>query len=145
MKTLLIFLIAVIPMQWGNDFESAKKTAKENNQLILLNFSGSDWCAPCIQTKKEYFENESFIKMAKDNLVLVNADFPRRKKNLLSLEQTKKNESVAEKYNKDGYFPYTLLLDANGKVIKSWKGKPDVSVEKWVGNIKAICESNKKK
>lgn len=144
MKTLLILFLVLIPFQWGTDLDSAKKTAKEKNQLILLNFSGSDWCAPCILTKREYFESESFIKMAKDNLVLVNADFPRRKKNQLSAEQTKKNEALAEKYNKEGNFPYTLLLDADGKVIKSWIGKPEAPVEKWVDEIKSICKSRKK-
>lgn len=110
----------------------------------MLNFSGSDWCAPCILTKKEYFESESFAKMAKDNIVLVNADFPRKKKNQLSPEQTKKNEALAEKYNKEGNFPYTLLLDADGKVIKAWKGKPEAPVEKWVAEVKSICDSHKK-
>jgi len=141
MKTLLILLIAIIPLQWGNDLDAAKKTAKNENKLILLNFSGSDWCAPCILTKKEYFESESFTGMAKDNLVLVNADFPRKKKNQLSAQQISKNEALAEKYNKEGNFPYTLLLDANGTIIKTWKGKPNAPVEKWVNEIRVICKS----
>jgi thioredoxin-related protein len=144
MKTLLILFIALLPLQWETDFDTALKTAREKNKLVLLSFSGSDWCAPCIQTKREYFESESFIKMAKENLVLVNADFPRRKKNQLSAEQTKKNEALAEKYNKEGNFPYTLLLDANGKIIKSWKGKPDAPVDEWVGEVKKIRASYKK-
>ncbi|MCR5861307.1 thioredoxin family protein [Flavobacterium sp. J372] len=80
MKTLLFILVAVLPLQWGTDFESAKKTARDKHELILVNFSGSDWCAPCIQTRKEYFESEAFEKFAADNLVLVNADFPRKRR-----------------------------------------------------------------
>lgn len=144
MKALLILIVALIPLQWGTDLDAAKKTAREKNQLILLSFSGSDWCAPCILTKREYFENESFLKMAKDNLVLVNADFPRKKKNKLSEEQAKKNDALAEKYNKEGNFPLTLLLDANGKVLKSWKGKPEATVEEWVTEVRKICTSHKK-
>lgn len=144
MKLLALLLLVSIQLQWEPDFENAKKTAKEKHELILLNFSGSDWCAPCILTRKEYLENEDFLKMAKTNLVMVNADFPRKKKNQLAPEQVKRNEALAEKYNKDGKFPYTLLLNADGKVLKSWEGKPAVTVDKWTKEIKGICDANKK-
>ncbi|MFL9842891.1 thioredoxin family protein [Flavobacterium rhizosphaerae] len=143
MKFLAILFTAVIAMQWGTDFETAKKTARQEHKLILLNFSGSDWCAPCILTRKEYFENDAFIKMADKNLVLVNADFPRRKKNQPAPEQVKKNEALAEKYNKEGNFPYTLLLDAEGNVLKSWVGKPEEPVEKWIAGVEAVCKVHK--
>jgi len=143
MKLTVIVLLLLIPIQWEPDFENAKKIAKEKHELILLNFSGSDWCGPCIVLRKDYLENDVFQDMAKTNLVMVNADFPRKKKNQLSFDQVKRNEALAEKYNKEGLFPYTLLLNADGKVIKSWKGKPEVSVEKWTQEIKAICSSNK--
>src|ERR1700761_808109 len=117
---LIMSLLAVILMSagWMADFDKAKEEAKRTGKPILLNFSGSDWCIPCIKTKKEIFEKEVFTKFADANLVLVNADFPRLKKNSLSKEQTKQNEALAERYNKAGIFPYTLLLDANGKVLK---------------------------
>lgn len=143
MKFIALLLTFMIPIQWETDFENAKKIAKEKHQMILLNFSGSDWCGPCIVTRKEYLESEVFLDMAKVNLVMVNADFPRKKKNQLSEQQIKRNEALAEKYNKEGSFPYTLLLNADGKVIKSWKGKPEASVENWTAEIKTICTSNK--
>lgn len=143
MKLIALLLLFVIPAQWEPDFENAKKIAKEKHELILLNFSGSDWCGPCIILRKDYIDSDTFQNMAKDNLVMVNADFPRKKKNQLSPEQIKRNEALAEKYNKQGQFPYTLLLDANGKVLKTWAGKPEGSVEKWTQEIKAICIANK--
>lgn len=143
MKFLVVLLILALSAQWEPDFENAKKTAKEKHQLILLNFSGSDWCGPCILLRKDYIESEVFQNLAKSNLVMVNADFPRKKKNQLSADQVKRNEFLAEKYNKQGQFPYTLLLDANGKVIKTWTGKPEVSAEKWTQELKAICTANK--
>ena len=144
MKLLACFLLLVfVPLKWETDFETAKKIAKDNNQLIFLNFSGSDWCAPCVATKKNYFDSDAFNAMAKNRLVLLNADFPRKKKNQLTNEQTAKNEALAEKYNKEGYFPLTLILDTNGKVLKSWKGKPEASVEQWVKEIKGVCDAHK--
>ncbi|MGV3698018.1 thioredoxin family protein [Flavobacterium sp.] len=144
MKLLIsLLLLSLSTVQWEPNFENAKKTAKENHELILLNFSGSDWCGPCIVTRKEYFESEVFLKMASDNLVLVNADFPRKKKNIGSPEQVKRNEALAEIYNKQGVFPLTLLLNADGRVLKTWSGKPEVSPEQWTAEIKAICDANK--
>jgi len=143
MRFLIMLLFFSIPIQWETNFDNAKKTAKEKNQLILLNFSGSDWCGPCIMLRKDYLESEGFTQMANTNLVLVNADFPRKKKNTLSPEMIKRNDALAEKYNKEGNFPLTLLLNAEGKVLKTWRGKPDVSPEEWTAEIKSVCEANK--
>lgn len=143
MKFLIALLVLLIPIQWEPDFENAKKIAKEKHELILLNFSGSDWCGPCIMMRKEYLENDTFTSMANDNLVLVNADFPRKKKNQGTPESIKRNEALAEKYNKNGVFPFTLLLDGDGKVLKTWSGKPEVPVDKWVQEIKTICDAHK--
>lgn len=143
MKALYILLLLVLNNQWETNFETAKKTAKEKHELILLNFSGSDWCGPCILTKRDYFGSEVFIKMADENLVLVNADFPRKKKNQLTADIVKQNEMLAERYNKQGTFPLTLLLDAEGKVLKTWSGKPEVSPAEWTAEIQAICQANK--
>ena len=124
-------------------FEKAQQIAKEKHQLILLNFSGSDWCGPCIRMKKEIFENEAFSTMADASLVMVNADFPRRKKNQLDKIVQKQNESLADKYNPDGKFPFTLLLNADGKVIRSWDGLPGENAEQFSKLVKSICNANK--
>ncbi|MDI1255563.1 MAG: thioredoxin family protein [Flavobacterium sp.] len=143
MKLFALLLVVLIPIQWEPDFENAKKTAKENHKLILLNFSGSDWCGPCILFRRDYLESENFTQMANNNLVLVNADFPRKKKNIGTSEVVKRNEALAEIYNKDGSFPLTLLLDADGKVLKTWHGVPEVTVAEWTASVKAICDSKK--
>lgn len=146
MKLLTLLLLFIVPaqtIQWEPDFENAKKIAKEKHELILLNFSGSDWCGPCIVMRKDYLENDAFTNLSKDHLVLVNADFPRKKKNTGTPEQIKRNEALAEQYNKDGIFPLTLVLNSDGKVLKSWKGKPEVPVEKWIEELQAVCNANK--
>lgn len=139
----LFFLLTMLPINWEPDFNKAKIIAKEKHELILLNFSGSDWCGPCILLRRDYLESEAFTNMANENLVLVNADFPRKKKNIGTVEQVKRNEDLAEQYNKEGSFPLTLLLDADGKVLKTWHGKPETTPEEWTAEIKAICDANK--
>ena len=135
--SLIFFTFFFVDGPWLLDYQQAQDKAKENNEMILVNFSGSDWCGPCIRTHREIFEKEAFLTYAKENLVLVKADFPRLKKNQLSPEQFKKNNDLALKYNPDGDFPLTLLIDAEGKVVKEWKGFPDVSPEEFVKQLES--------
>ena len=133
----LLFFLNFSPV-WLTDFDQAKQKAKEEHKYILLTFSGSDWCIPCIKLHKEIFESNAFEAFAGEHLELVNADFPRLKKNQLSKEQQKKNEQLADQYNPQGNFPYTLLLTEEGKVIKSWEGFPNVSPEEFTGQLKTL-------
>ena len=130
--------------QWGNDFAKAQSEATQKHKYILLNFCGSDWCGPCIKLKKDIFESNDFEQFASQNLVLVRADFPRQKKNQLDLKQTSHNESLAEKYNQQGKFPRTILLDGNGKVVKEWEGYPtSMNTQGLIGDIEAVINSKK--
>lgn len=137
MKALLIsFLLLTSPAVWLTNFDEAKEVAGKENKFILLNFSGSDWCAPCIKMKQEVFQNEAFMSIADEQLVLIRADFPRSKKNQLSKEHKAHNEALAEEYNPLGKFPYTLLLDKNGKVLKEWDGYEFASQDKFIAALK---------
>jgi thioredoxin-related protein len=146
MKKLLFILLCVSSfsfIKWQPDFETAKKIAREKHQLILLNFSGSDWCGPCIRLRKEIFESAVFSKMSDTSLVMVNADFPRNKKNQLDEQVRKQNEALADKYNPGGKFPLTLLLNPDGKIITSWDGLPGKKAEQFADQIRSICDVNK--
>ena len=138
MKFLTVFLFASLfhfDLGWLTDMDKAKAEASASHKTILLNFSGSDWCVPCIRMEKDIFHSKAFEDYSVNNLVLVNADFPRLKKHQLSKEQTKQNEELAERYNPEGHFPLTLLLDANGKVLKKWDGYPNESADQFISEI----------
>ena len=138
---LLTFFIAIFlttGVTWSGDFSDAQKQAAQEHKLILINFSGSDWCGPCIRLRKEILESSTFESYASGHLVLVRADFPRQKKDQLSKEQVKLNEALADKYNPDGKFPYTLLVDENGKVLKDWEGFPNETPDQFVSQISAV-------
>jgi len=141
--TFLIFPFLMNGSLGANNFEQSKNQAQKENKLILLNFSGSDWCGPCIRMHKEILENEVFQQYAHVHLVYLNADFPRLKKHQLPQEQQKENDELAEKYNPEGIFPYTLLLDSNGKVIKTWNGFYESGAESFMAEVKNIVEKNK--
>ena len=139
MKKLLVLLVSTILLsftgKWENSLEIAKKIAKTEHKYILLNFSGSDWCGPCIRLRKEVFDSQEFLKLADQKLILLNADFPRKTKNQLSKAQQDLNDQLAEKYNPKGYFPFTALLNADGTVIKVWEGFPKIGAEFFIQDI----------
>ncbi len=123
-----LFLILALnfssPPQWHSSMEEARQIARKEHRHILLNFSGSDWCGPCILLRKEIFDASVFSAMADTSLVLVNADFPRMKKDQLPKDQQQANDRLADSYNPQGKFPLTLLLTAEGKVLRQWEGNP---------------------
>lgn len=136
---LLICLLSITQISFSqqvNTLESSLTKAKQEHKKVLLYFSGSDWCAPCIKFKKTFIQNEAFQSFASENLIVVNADFPRLKKNALSAEQTTENEKLADKYNANGIFPLVLVLDENGKVIKKWEKLPDESIDTFLAQLK---------
>jgi thioredoxin-related protein len=141
--TFLLFTLILPSVTWLGDFNDATTEATKENKLILINFSGSDWCGPCIRLRKEILESSTFEDYAKDNLILVRADFPRQKKNQLDAAQVKRNEALADKYNPDGKFPFTLLVDKNGKILKEWDGFPNESPEKFVAEINPIANASR--
>ncbi len=138
MKFIIIFLVTtcLITSPWLTNFDQAQLQARQEQKLILLNFSGSDWCAPCIKMKQEVFESAEFIQLADESLVLVRADFPRSKKKQLPADQTAHNEKLAERYNPQGKFPYTLLLKADGSILKTWDGYVFASQDKVLDELR---------
>lgn len=139
----MAWLCLAVPFsqEWMTDMHKATAIAREQKKLILLNFSGSDWCAPCVRLRKEILQSPEFIDAAA-SLVLVNADFPRNKKNQLSKEQQRMNEELADRYNADGKFPYTLLLNADGKVLYAWDGFPSGGKADFLEELKTKSTQN---
>ena len=114
---LLFSTLAINAQEWQTDLSKCKEIAKEKKQKIILVFSGSDWCTPCIKLEKEIWNSKEFKSYAKDNFVLLKADFPRKKKNKLPKEQQEKNNQLAEKYNKNGFFPFVVVLDSDENIL----------------------------
>lgn len=142
MKKLLFILLILVSFygqgqNWLTDFEQAKKTASDQDKNIIIVFSGSDWCAPCIKLDKNIWQSESFKNEAAKDWVLIKANFPRKKANELSKEQTEHNRKLAEKYNVEGSFPLVVILDKNGKLLGKM-GFKNVSPEEYIKMIHAI-------
>ncbi|GAT64218.1 thioredoxin family protein [Paludibacter jiangxiensis] len=136
--SMFIFLTASYGQQWQHSWNETTSLSQKEHKHILLNFSGSDWCLPCMRMHKNVFGSNEFTAFASQNLVMYNADFPRNKKNQLNKEIEKQNNALADLYNKEGHFPFTVLLDSNGKVLKQWNGLYTGSVENFIAEIKSL-------
>ncbi len=123
-------------IQWLTNVDSAKQAAAESNKLIMMSFQGSDWCANCKRLEKKLFSDPTFVEFANSELVSLKLDFPMKKENRLSEEQTKHNEELAEKFNPEGSFPKVLILDENLEVQSTFEYDPSKTVEQYITEIK---------
>lgn len=142
MKKLLVSLFLITTalgysQNWKTNFEEAKSQATTENKNILLVFSGSDWCGPCIKLDKNIWQSDAFKKESAKKWVLVRADFPKKKANQLAADITLSNNKLAEKYNREGNFPLVVLLDNTGKVIGK-TGFANVEPEDYIAIIHSL-------
>jgi thiol:disulfide interchange protein len=94
---------------WSTDLDKALADAKAGKKSVLVEFTGSDWCPPCIAMRKNVFSKKEFVQAASKNFILVELDFPKADKDLAD-----KNKPLAEKYKIEG-FPTVILLNSEGK------------------------------
>ena len=99
---------------WLTNYAEAEREAKSQQKLLLMDFTGSDWCGWCIMLEKEVFSKPEFKEYANKNLVLFEADFPRGKE--ISKETMAQNQRLAAKYQIQA-FPTIVVLDSSGKEL----------------------------
>lgn len=106
---LTVSAFATAPAGWSTNLDEAFAKAKAENKHVLVEFTGSDWCPPCIFLSKNVLSKKEFIEPASKNFILVELDFPHGDEAL-----AKKNEPFAEKYGIEG-FPTIVLFTPDGK------------------------------
>jgi len=97
------------PEGWSTDLEKAFEKAKAEKKSVLVEFTGSDWCPPCIAMRKNVFSKKEFVSAASKKYILVELDFPNGDEAV-----KKKNQPYAEKYKIEG-FPTVILFNPEGK------------------------------
>ena len=139
---IVIFLVvsigSTLAQQYYTDIDQSVKLAQKEDKNILMIFSGSDWCKPCIQLKKSILETDEFQLFSSQNLVVLQLDFPYSKKNKLSKEQTKHNEELADKYNSEGTFPKMILLDNSQESLGLVNYKKNYQTDDIIDQIKTL-------
>ncbi|WGK94161.1 MULTISPECIES: thioredoxin family protein [Flavobacterium] len=128
---LLFFTAFGYSQNWKPSFEEAQNQALAENKNIVLVFSGSDWCAPCIKLDKTVWQSAEFKKESETNWVIYKADFPKKKVNQLNPILTEANKKLAGLYNPSGNFPLVLLLDKSGAVL-GIEGYKNISATEYI-------------
>jgi thioredoxin-related protein len=126
--TVISFAGARAELNWLTDYGAAKSQAKSDNKLVLLDFTGSDWCGWCKRLNAEVFSKPQFQQYAAKNLVLVELDFPRFKEQSDAVK--KQNGELASEYGIEG-FPTLIVLNPAGKKVGElgyMEGGPDVFI-----------------
>ena len=113
LAALLASPLAAAEGNWSTDFGKVLQQAQAEKKMVLMNFTGSDWCGWCIKLDKEVFSQPAFKDYAAKNLVLMEVDFPNKKKQTADLK--KANKELANRYKIKGY-PTLILLNSEGKI-----------------------------
>ncbi len=127
-----------VPKGWIEDFANAKELAKSGNKLILIAFSGSDWCGWCVKMEKDIYSKSEFISKAKKKFVLVMIDNPRNKSILSPLAQ-KQNPELVSKFKVHGY-PSTVIVDASEKEIRRFGGYQRDGIDAFLKELDSVAE-----
>ena len=141
-KTLLLLagllagqLTVLADVQWSTDLPASQANARKDKKLVLVNFTGSDWCSWCKKLQKEVFTTKEFDEYAKKKLVLVEIDFPNQKKQSPDLK--KANEALQSKYKAEG-FPTIVVLNGEGKELWRQVGYMPGGPSAWITKLDSL-------
>ncbi|MBO7684367.1 MAG: thioredoxin family protein [Kiritimatiellae bacterium] len=126
-----------VPKGWNEDYAAACETAKKEGKLVLLAFSGSDWCGWCVKMEKEIYSDKKFIAGVKKRFVPVMIDNPRNKE-ILSPLAKKQNEKLVRQFAVTGY-PSTVIVRPSGEVVKRFGGYKQGGPQSFLGDLNAVA------
>jgi len=130
----LMVCTATFGQRWHKDHDAAFSEASRNCKQVLLLFSLPDACDPCDRLEKTVIASEAFDSFADQTYVLARPDFGEA----TDFETKANNLLIVEKYNKDGFFPWVVILDPNGKVLGKMGQYNDESPETYIAKLRAV-------
>ena len=100
------------PLHWSTNFEAALLEARASGKFMMIFFTGSDWCPPCIALDREVLSKKAFQDFAREHLVLVKVDEPEG----YTLEESVRlqNERLNVSYRVFFRYPTVILADSEG-------------------------------
>ncbi len=142
----ITWLVSLLPVslhaqQWHMDANEAFAHADSSAKPLLMVFSGSDWCKPCIKLDREVWQDSAFQQFADQSLVLLSVDFPRKKKHQLPDHVQTQNQQLAHDWNPNGQFPLVLMIDSNLQIIGQIGYQPG-GAERYVATLQDMLQSH---
>lgn len=103
---------------WERNLEKAFADSKNQRKEILFVFTVRDHCETCDLLEQRVFQSEYFREEVASRYILFKYDFETDKHSISEQELAARLRMV-EKYNKDGFFPYLVLVAPDGRILKS--------------------------
>lgn len=125
---------------WRTGFPEARAEAKESGKVLLLDFTGSDWCSWCIHLHKEVFDKQEFLAAAPEKFVLVELDYP-KDNSKFPKSLVKQNETLLKRYPVTGY-PTVLLCDSDARPFAA-TGYQEGGVTKYLAHLDELAAKRK--
>jgi protein disulfide-isomerase len=133
-----IWRVSAEDSTWLTDLPKAQAQAKAENKIVLMDFTGSDWCKWCVKFKEEVLDSREFKDYAAKNVVLVEVDFPRKK--MLPSGQVMANSDLKDKYKIEG-FPTLVVLNKDGKEIGRQEGYEEGGPKDFIAKLEKFKKS----
>ena len=111
---LALWRAGAADLNWRTDLPPALTQAAAEKKLVLMDFTGSDWCVWCKKLEADSLTQPEFATYAATNLVLVRVDFPRAKPQTDDVKAA--NKALAAKFSVEG-FPTLVVLKPDGTVV----------------------------
>ena len=137
----MIFLLFItstggFAQEWNKSLDLAIAKAGSNGKLVLLLFSVPDACDVCDRFEKNVIQSDAFEKYAIENYILARPDFSGTADMMTKAD----NLLIVEKYNKDGFFPWVVILDGNAKVLGKTGLYTDETPEEYIKKLELITK-----
>lgn len=136
---LLVASAGILPASgqaWTSDFDRAVAMAADTDKPVMVLFTGSDWCGFCQRLEATVLSTQAFQDFAGEHLILMVADFPRKK---LPEKIAYQNERLQRKYGINA-FPTVVILDKEEQVLGRIRGYGGWSAESYINRIRAAIE-----
>src|SRR5690606_29243693 len=109
MKKILMLVFILIAsftaeaqdLSWHTDVREAITVSNKEKKPMLMFFTGSDWCGWCIRLQNEVLKTPEFQKWAKENVILVELDYPRRTAQTLEIKS--QNAELQQAFGIQGF------------------------------------------
>jgi len=124
---------------WLTSVPEALAKAKNENKMVVLDFTGSDWCPWCMKFRKEALDTQAFATYASKNLVLVEVDFPRRTPQAADLKAT--NKALEAQYHVES-FPTFIVLSKDGRELGRQNGYHEGGPQPFIAKLENFKKNN---
>ena len=114
---------------WLQDYAAAQAVARRDGRDLLIDFGGSDWCAPCKWLKERITSKPEFIAEAGKYFVLVDIDDLRRPTSKMPADRKERYRALQGRYGIET-FPSVVMTTPDGLPYARTTYLPDINEPK---------------